>query len=328
MRGGDAEGRSSNRGVAGWDWVRHVALLAGLSLAGSAAAQNIVSNGGFELPVVPGSLVTYWSGNMSGWTLGGGGIDLIGAAWRAAAGNQSLDLNSASAGSVYQMLSTVTNQTYRLRFALAGNPGGYAPKQMEVRWGGVAVTNVTFPWSATSSGTNMGWVYHSLVVTATGPNTRLDFVSLTGAMPGSMGTLAFYGPALDDVSVVPYERYALDWWTVDGGGDTSGGDRYTVSGTIGQPDAGETMTNGQYSLTGGFWVLPVAVPVAGAPTLTIAPAASGLAFLSWTPNTPGYVLQEALNLSSPSWSNAPSGSSNPTLVPVTTPAKFYRLFKP
>ncbi len=48
---------------------------------------------------------------------------------------------------------------------------------------------------------------------------------------------------------------ALDWWTVDNGGDmwTSGGD-FELSGTIGQPDAGITMTGGDYELTGGFWV--------------------------------------------------------------------------
>ena len=37
------------------------------------------------------------------------------------------------------------------------------------------------------------------------------------------------------------------------------------------------MTNGQYSVTGGFWVLPVAVQSVGAPLLTIVPAAPGQA---------------------------------------------------
>jgi len=35
------------------------------------------------------------------------------------------------------------------------------------------------------------------------------------------------------------------------------------------------MTNGQYALTGGFWVLPQAEQSLGAPTLTIVPGASG-----------------------------------------------------
>ena len=47
--------------------------------------------------------------------------------------------------------------------------------------------------------------------------------------------------------------YTLDWWTVDGGGTTSStGGSYSLSGTIGQPDAG-TSTGGTYALSGGFW---------------------------------------------------------------------------
>jgi hypothetical protein len=124
------------------------------------------------------------------------------------------------------------------------------------------------------------------------------------------------------------QPYDLSWHTVDGGGGTSTGGVYSVSGTIGQPDAGATMTNGQYSVTGGFWALPTAVQVEGAPTLTITPAAPGQATISWTPNTPGFVLQETLKLSPADWINSVSGATNPIVVPATLPTKFYRLFKP
>lgn len=47
--------------------------------------------------------------------------------------------------------------------------------------------------------------------------------------------------------------YTLDWWTVDGGGQTEpDGTGYTLSGTIGQPDAGG-WSGGGYTLDGGFW---------------------------------------------------------------------------
>ena len=54
----------------------------------------------------------------------------------------------------------------------------------------------------------------------------------------------------------------IDWFSVDGGGagidGGSVGGSYTLSGTIGQPDArNEAMTGGSYSLVGGFWVAPV-----------------------------------------------------------------------
>lgn len=50
------------------------------------------------------------------------------------------------------------------------------------------------------------------------------------------------------------QNYSIDWFTIDGGGGTSSGGSYSVSGTIGQPDAG-SMSGGAYTLVGGFWGL-------------------------------------------------------------------------
>jgi len=46
--------------------------------------------------------------------------------------------------------------------------------------------------------------------------------------------------------------YVLDWFTIDGGGGTSSGGPYTLTGTIGQPDAAYS-AGGSYELLGGFW---------------------------------------------------------------------------
>lgn len=103
-------------------------------------------------------------------------------------------------------------------------------------------------------------------------------------------------------------QYAIPWHTIDGGGGTSTGGVFNVSGTIGQPDAGGPMTNGQYAVTGGFWALPKAVQTPGAPTLIITPAGPGIATITWTPNTgTNWVLQERLSLSAGAWTNSPSG---------------------
>ena len=48
------------------------------------------------------------------------------------------------------------------------------------------------------------------------------------------------------------QSYSIDWHTTDGGGGTSTGGVYAVTGTIGPPDAGGPMIGGNYSLTGGF----------------------------------------------------------------------------
>ena len=47
-------------------------------------------------------------------------------------------------------------------------------------------------------------------------------------------------------------QYELSWSTIDGGGGTSSGGPYTLTGTIGQPDAAWS-SGGQYELLGGFW---------------------------------------------------------------------------
>lgn len=102
------------------------------------------------------------------------------------------------------------------------------------------------------------------------------------------------------------QSYSIGWYKIAGGGGTSTGNVYSVSGTIGQPDAGGPSTNGQYAVTGGFWALPQAVQVPGTPTLKIVPAAPGNATISWTPFTPGYVLQESWALMPANWTNSSS----------------------
>ena len=47
-------------------------------------------------------------------------------------------------------------------------------------------------------------------------------------------------------------QYSIDWSKVSGGGGTSTGGVCSLSGTIGQPDAGGPMIGADYSLIGGF----------------------------------------------------------------------------
>ncbi len=124
------------------------------------------------------------------------------------------------------------------------------------------------------------------------------------------------------------QSYAIPWHTIDGGGGTSTGGVFRLSGTLGQPAAGPTMTGGNYSLTGGFWALPLAIQTPDAPTLTIVPAAPGFATIAWTPATgTTWVLQFTPTLEPPAWTDAPSGATHPVTVPATVPAGFYRLIR-
>jgi hypothetical protein len=47
--------------------------------------------------------------------------------------------------------------------------------------------------------------------------------------------------------------YSIERWTLDNGGGVSAAGRYSLAGTVGQPDASTAMTGGTYSLTGGYW---------------------------------------------------------------------------
>ena len=48
-------------------------------------------------------------------------------------------------------------------------------------------------------------------------------------------------------------------WTVDGGGGTSARTRWSVTGTIGQPDAVPLLYGGRWRLGGGFWADPTSM---------------------------------------------------------------------
>ena len=47
-------------------------------------------------------------------------------------------------------------------------------------------------------------------------------------------------------------EYQISWYTIDGGGGRSFGGDFTLTGTIGQPDAAYS-AGGNYELLGGFW---------------------------------------------------------------------------
>jgi hypothetical protein len=64
------------------------------------------------------------------------------------------------------------------------------------------------------------------------------------------------------------------------------------------------------------------------PAITIANAGNGKETISWSPNTPGFVLQERTDLASATWRNSASGTNNPATITNTTAIKFFRVFHP
>ena len=124
--------------------------------------------------------------------------------------------------------------------------------------------------------------------------------------------------------------YTIDWFTIDGGGGTSTNGQYSVSGTIGQPDAG-AMSGGPFTLQGGFWGLLAAVQTPGAPHLSITNVA-GLVTVSWPVPADGWVLEQTNHLPSvaASWPVVTAAHlTNAADIRVTLPAtsghQFFRL---
>jgi len=173
-------------------------VAAGLVLAlvaGHAAGQELVTNGGFEVPVVSGP----WVKREAGVTFGGwkvdpdcNGIVHVASFGRpnAIEGLQCVELNFFTHGGISQTIATEPGKFYRLRFLMAGQTDvGPNEKAMRIDWGGVEQQTVIWNRSAAQG----NWVAHSVLLRASSSASVLHFLGL----PEVDG-----GPYLDAVSVV------------------------------------------------------------------------------------------------------------------------------
>jgi hypothetical protein len=133
--------------------------------------------------------------------------------------------------------------------------------------------------------------------------------------------------SLSALLAVHGQSYSINWYKVAGGGGTSAGGQYSVSGTIGQPAASGAMMGGSYSLTGGFWSL-FALQTSGAPRLTIT-YSGNKAIVSWPVPSTGWTLQTNGNLASSSWVSYGNAVTNNTVAnSLSTGNLFFRLSHP
>lgn len=128
-------------------------------------------------------------------------------------------------------------------------------------------------------------------------------------------------------------QYSVDWFTIAGGGGTSTGGGYSVSGTIGQVDAG-TMIGGAFSLTGGFWSAIATVQASGAPRLSVW-RGGGIVKIAWAKPADGWVLESTPALSGPvpNWTAVSQayqddGANLYITLNAASGSAFYRLRKP
>jgi len=127
------------------------------------------------------------------------------------------------------------------------------------------------------------------------------------------------------------QSYSIDWYKIAGGGGTSTNGQYSLSGTIGQPDAGGAMSGGNYSVTGGFWSLISVVQTLGAPALLV--SHSGNTVTVYWQDVSGWSLQQNNNLAITNGWSASGGvttTNGTNYLNLTSPAGnlFFRLQHP
>lgn len=132
------------------------------------------------------------------------------------------------------------------------------------------------------------------------------------------------------LSTAHAQSYSINWYKIAGGGGTSTNGQYSLSGTIGQHDAGGPMTGGSYSLTGGFWALISIIQTPGAPTLYI--THSGNTVTVFWQNVSGWSLEQNNSLTTPAaWSTnstwTTSSGTNYLNLASPTGNLFFRLIQ-
>ena len=143
------------------------------------------------------------------------------------------------------------------------------------------------------------------------------------ALLASVGFLAISASA---------QNYSIDWYTIDGGGGTSTGGVYQVSGTIGQPDAGH-MAGGNFSLDGGFWGIIAAVQTPGAPTLRVVLSSTNTVIVAWPAPSTSFNLQQNAAVGTTNWTSVTNfqytvGGEYQVIISPPTGNRFYRLKSP
>lgn len=194
---------------------------AAMLLGANSAFAVTITNGDFETPIVSGGpFDTYEAGTsgLTGWTIGGAGVNHIGTYWTAQSGSQSLDLNDDDIGSISQDLTGLTaGQQYTVSFYGAGNPNaGPTDKELHVSAAGI---NSFYSFSISGhDNSNLGWALQTFIFVATSTTETLTFAGTTGGPAGVAldnisiaatpipGAILLFGSALGGLGLLGYRR--------------------------------------------------------------------------------------------------------------------------
>ena len=154
------------------------------------------------------------------------------------------------------------------------------------------------------------------------PNLTISFLVVGASLLGTTRLSAQSGGG-----------YRITASVIAGGGGTSTGGMFAVTGTLGQPVAGGA-SGGTFSVQSGFWSV---VQTPGAPVLRIVRSGTNGVVVSWPALSTGWVLQQTSSLSSPqpvAWTDVTSppavvlGSENTVTFTSATGVRYFRLRQP
>jgi choice-of-anchor C domain-containing protein len=154
--------------------------------------------GGFTTLTAPDDSIT-------GWNVSSGSIDLIGTHWAASEGDRSIDLNGGGPGAISQTFDTEPGAVYQVFFDMAGNPDDPGDPDPDLKVIVVSANSETAEYvfdSASATREEMGWTEMSFIFRASSDSTTLEFASTSPDGP--------YGPALDNVRVIPIGSFPVD----------------------------------------------------------------------------------------------------------------------
>jgi choice-of-anchor C domain-containing protein len=141
-----------------------------------AFAQPLVTNRSFESGTEPGDAMVLPPGSkaIDGWTVVDADISYVGRRWQHAQGARSVAL--LCGGAITQTIETEPEQTYEVRFNMAGDPDA-APSLKTVVVSLGAETRVFTFDTAKHSRTDMGWASRTWVFKVSGKTSTLAFRS-------------------------------------------------------------------------------------------------------------------------------------------------------
>ena len=117
-------------------------------------------------------------------------------------------------------------------------------------------------------------------------------------------------------------QYSLEWTALGGGGGESAAAEYRIEGSVGQAEAGGSMSGEGFSLDGGYWTFPDETVVLPEMTLTFE---SGFTVLRWLEPTFSVSLEVSDDLEL--WAPANPSPVGGVWAEPTPDRRFYRLVK-